>query len=63
MPRGGSKKGLSKIDEKKMKLIQLVREHEILYDLSHVDHKNVQMKLVIWEKIAEILGETGKFFI
>ena len=63
MPRGGSKKGLSKIDEKKMKLIQLVREHEILYDLSHVDHKNAQMKLVIWEKIAEILGETGKFFI
>ena len=62
MPRGGTKKGLSKIDEKKMKLIQLVREHEILYDLSHVDHKNAQMKLVIWEKIAEILGETGKFF-
>ena len=62
MPRGGSIKGLSKIDEKKMKLIQLVREHEILYDLSHVDHKNAQMKLVIWEKIAEILGETGKFF-
>ena len=62
MPRGASKKGLSKIDEKKMKLIQLVREHEILYDLSHVDHKNAQMKLVIWEKIAEILGETGKFF-
>ena len=46
-----------------MKLIQLVREHEILYDLSHKDHKNAQMKLVIWEKIAEILGETGKFFI
>ena len=62
MPRGGSKKGLSKIDEKKMKLIQLVREHEILYDLGHIDHKNAQMKLVIWEKIAEILGETGKFF-
>ena len=62
MPHGSSKKGLSKIDEKKMKLIQLVREHEILYDLSHVDHKNAQMKLVIWEKIPEILGETGKFF-
>ena len=62
MPPGSSKKGLSKIDEKKMKLIQLVREHEILYDLSHVDHKNAQMKLIIWEKIAEILGEIGKFF-
>ena len=44
-----------------MQLIQLVTENEILYDLNHVDHKNVQMKLVIWEKIALILGETGKF--
>ena len=61
MPRRTAKKEMSKIDEKKMKLIQLVRENEILYDLSHVDHKNVQMKLVIWEKIALILGETGKF--
>ena len=51
---------MSKVDEKKMKLIQLVRENEILYDLSHVDHKNAQMKLIIWEKIALILGETGK---
>ena len=61
MPRRAAKKELSKIDEKKMKLIQLVRENEILYDLSHVDHKNAQMKLVIWEKIALILGESGKF--
>ena len=60
MPHRTAKKELSKIDEKKMKLIQLVRENEILYDLSHVDHKNAQMKLIIWEKIALILGETGK---
>ena len=60
MPRGQPKKGLSKLDEKKMKLIQLVRENPILYDLNHVNHKNAQMKLVIWEKIAEILQETGK---
>ena len=52
---------MSKIDEKKMKLIQLFRENEILYDLSHVDHKNAHMKLVIWEKIALILQETGKY--
>ena len=63
MPRRAAKKEMSKIDEKKMKLIQLVRENEILYDLSHVDHKNAQMKLVIWEKIALILGETGKYFL
>ena len=60
MPRGQTKKGLSKLDEKKMKLIQLVWENPILYDLNHVNHKNAQMKLVIWEKIAEILEETGK---
>ena len=60
MPRGQAKKGLSKLDEKKMKLIQLVRENPILYNLNHVNHKNAQMKLVIWEKIAEILEETGK---
>ena len=41
------KKELLKIDEKKMKLIQLVRENKILYNLSHVDHKHAQMKLVI----------------
>ena len=52
---------MSKIDEKKMKLIQLVKKNEILCDLSHVDHKNAQMKLVIWEKIALILGESGKY--
>ena len=61
MPHRAAKKEMSKIDEKKMKLIQLVRKNEILYDLSHVDHKNAQMKLIIWEKIALILGETGKF--
>ena len=60
MPRGKAKKGLSSIDEKKMQLIQLVRENPILYDLNQVNHKNAQMKLVIWEKIAEILSETGK---
>ena len=60
MPRGKTKKGLSSIDEKKMQLIQLVRENPILYDLNHVNHKNAQMKLVIWEKITEILGEMGK---
>ena len=61
MARRTGKKELYKIDEKKMKLIQLFRENEILYNLSHVDHKNAQMKLIIWEKIVLILGETGKY--
>ena len=61
MPRSKAKKNPSTIDEKKMKLIQLVRENPVLYDLNHVYHKNAEMKLVIWEKIAKILGETGKY--
>ena len=54
-------KKLKKIDEKKMRMIQLIRENPILYDLGHIDHKNTQMKKVIWEKIAEVLGETGEY--
>ena len=61
MPRGKGQKGMSAIDQKKMQLIELVRENPILYDLNHINHKNAQMKLVIWEKIVEILGETGKY--
>ena len=61
MPRGKGQKGMSAIDQKKMQLIELVRENPILYDLNDINHKNAQMKLVIWEKIAEILGETGKY--
>ena len=61
MPCGKGQKGLSAIDQKKMRLIELVRENPILYDLNHINHKNAQMKLVIWEKIAEILAETGKY--
>ena len=60
MPCGKGQKGLSAIDQK-MWLTELVRENPILYDLNHINHKNAQMKLVIWEKIAEILGETGKY--
>ena len=44
-----------------MRMIQLIRENPILYDLGHIDHKNTQMKKVIWEKIAEVLGETGEY--
>ena len=56
MPRGApkasenSKKQAKKVSEKKMQLIQLVKEHPILYDLSHPDHKNAAMKLVIGNK-------------
>ena len=66
MPRGApkrdaaAKENTKKVSEKKMQMIQLIKEYPILYDLAHVDHKNAAMKLVIWEEIASILGETGK---
>ena len=53
-------KKLKKIDHKKMLMIQMIRENPILYDINHIDHKNVLMKKVIWEKIAQVLKETGK---
>ena len=53
------KENTKKVSEKKMQMIQLIKEYPILYDLAHVDHKNAAMKLVIWEQIASILGETG----
>ena len=55
-------KKLKKIDQKKMLMIQMIRENPILYDINHIDHKNVLMKKVIWEKIAEVLKETGKIY-
>ena len=64
MPRGTSKRDAAtkesskKVSEKKMQMIQLIKEYLILYDLAHVNHKNAAMKLVIWEPIASILGET-----
>ena len=65
MPRGTSKRDAAtkesskKVSEKKMQIIQLIKEYPILYDLAHVNHKNVAMKLIIWEQIASILGETS----
>ena len=49
------------LDAKKMQMIQLIRERPVLYDLNNVDYKNRQMKQVLWEEIAKIIGETGKW--
>ena len=46
--------------EKKRQLIQYVQNYPVIYDLSHVDHKNNAIKNVIWAKIAELLKEDGK---
>ena len=65
----GSGEGTSKkkkvdeksINEKKSKLIQMVKEKPILYDLNDPNHKNSEMKKVIWDQIAAELDEDGEF--
>lgn len=42
-------------------LIELVRNHRILYDLAHEDYRNIRKKDNIWDQIGTELGETGKF--
>lgn len=42
------------------RIIELVRKHPILYDLSHEDYKNIRKKDKVWTKIGEELGENGK---
>ena len=54
-----TKENSKKVSEKKMQMIQLIKEYAILYDLAHVNHKNAAMKLIIWEQIASILGESS----
>ena len=46
----------------KMQLIELVREHPVLYDTAHPDHLNSSITDVIWEEIADNLGVDGKEF-
>ena len=48
---------------KKRQLIELVRDHPVIYDLGHVDHKNNAIKNVIWAEIAELLKEDGEYFL
>ena len=49
-------------EQLKMQLIDLVREHPVLYDIAHPDHLNSSIKDVIWEEIADNLGVDGKEF-
>lgn len=43
------------------RLIENVKKHHVLFDLSHPDYKNVRIKNKIWDKIAKDmkLGITG----
>ena len=49
------------INEKKSRLIQMVKENPFLYDLGDANHKNSEMKKVVWDQIAADLQEDGKF--
>ena len=48
------------INEKKSRLIQMVKENPILYDLGDANHKNSKMKKVVWDQIAAELQEDGE---
>ena len=48
------------VTAKKRQLIELVCDHPVIYDLSHVDHKNNAIKNVIWAEIAALLKEDGE---
>lgn len=42
------------------KLIELVREYPVLYDLSHPKYMDTDHKNCIWNKFVEEIGTTGK---
>ena len=48
------------INEKESRLIQMVKENPILYDLGDANHKNSEMKKVVWDQIAAELQEDGE---
>ena len=50
-------------EQLKMQLIELVREHPVLYDTALPDHLNSSITDVLWEEIADNFGVDGKEFI
>jgi hypothetical protein len=44
------------------KLIELVKIHPSLYDLSHKDYKNMRKKDKVWEQIGVEAKENGNWF-
>ena len=47
------------VEAKKHQLIEFVKKHPVLYDLSHPDHLNAQITRVLWEEIADELDVDG----
>ena len=55
-----SKEQEQNTNEKKSRLIQMVKENPILYDLGDANHKNSEMKKIVWDQIAAELQEDGE---
>ena len=47
------------VERKKYKLIEYIKQYPVLYDLADPEHLNSSVTRVLWEEIAEKLGETG----
>ena len=54
-----AKKAKQYVEQKKMKLIELVCQHKVLYNTAHPDHLKTSITDVLWEEIANILQEDG----
>ena len=57
-----AKKAKQDVKQKKSKLIELVRQHEVLYNTAHPDHLNSSITDVLWEEFTHILEEDGMYF-
>ena len=53
-----SKSKKSEIDEER--LIEMVHDHHILYDITHPKYKDANVKDLAWKSIANHIGKSGK---
>ena len=47
-------------EQKKYKLIELVKEHPCLFDTAHPEHLNKGITSVLWQEILAVLDEDGE---
>ena len=52
----------AKQDVEQKQLLELVCQHEVLYNTAHPDHLNSSITDVLWKEIANILEEDGMYF-
>ena len=58
---GSSSRSESDVEIKNL-LIDLVRENPLIYDKSHPDHFQMNMRNEVWHNISGILSIPGKFY-